>query len=151
MYPTKPAEFQAVVLQPDDGNVAATATHRILVAEDNPGMLRLLSRALRRDGYEVVLARDGLELMHWVNLIAGWTDPVPLFDLIITDLRMPEYSGQDCLDQLHFVGKATPVIMITAFGDEQVHRAALSKGAKAVVDKPLQLDDLCDLVGRTLQ
>jgi CheY-like chemotaxis protein len=147
---TRPPDFQAVVFKPERDSVAATATHHILVAEDNPGMLRLLARALRRDGHDVVVASNGLELMHWVEVIANWTDPVPLFDLIVTDLRMPVYSGQDCLDRLHFVGKTTPVILITAFGDEQVHRDALAKGARAVVDKPLHLEDLCTLVARTL-
>jgi CheY-like chemotaxis protein len=141
-------EFSAAAAR--EPAATASAVHRILVAEDNPGMLRLLARVLRRDGHEVVLARDGHELMQWLRVVAHWTDPVPLFDLLITDLRMPGYSGQHCLEYLQLIGLHLPVILITAFGDPDVHREALAKGARAVLDKPLQLDDLCTLVTRTL-
>lgn len=128
----------------------ALGQRRILVAEDHPGMLHLVARALRRHGHDVLLAHNGLELMQWVHLLTRWDDCVPLADLIVTDLRMPEYSGQDCLEHLRFVGNTTPVIVITAFGSEEVHRRALGKGACAVLDKPLHLDDLCELVRSNL-
>jgi CheY-like chemotaxis protein len=141
---------EAEACRPERDLVAAAATHRILVAEDNLGMLHLLDRVLRRDGHEVVLAQSGDELMLWLSVLTNWCDPVPLFDLIVTDLRMPGYSGLDCLDYLYNTGKPVPVILITAFGDPQVHRDALQKGARAVLDKPLHLDDLCAIVARTL-
>jgi CheY-like chemotaxis protein len=141
---------EAEASRPERDLIAAAATHRILVAEDNPGMLHLLDRVLRRDGHEVVLASNGDELMLWLSVITNWRDPVPLFDLIVTDLRMPGYTGLDCIDYLYSTGKTTPVILITAFGDPQVHRDALAKGARAVLDKPLHLDDLCAIVARTL-
>lgn len=132
---------------PDTTTIGAP---RILVAEDHPGMLQLLTRTLRRQGYDVVVAHGGAELMQWVRMLSEWEDRVPLADLIVTDLRMPGFSGQDCIDRLHAVGHPIPVILITAFGSDEVHRQALAKGARAVLDKPLHLDDLCDLVQRHL-
>ena len=119
---------------------------RILVAEDNDGMLRLLRRHLRSEGHDVVEAKNGLELMQWIDAMARSGDPDLLCDLIVTDLRMPAYSGQQCLDELRQRGLGTPVIMITAFGDKAVHEAALASGARAVFDKPLDFEDLLTAV-----
>lgn len=113
------------------------ARPRILVAEDNESMLSLIARHLRVDGYDVIEVRNGLELMQWVDLLTARDGPEPRIDLIVTDLRMPICSGQECLDRLKSVGDGTPVIMITAFGDEQVHERAYASGARAVFDKPL--------------
>jgi len=121
-------------------------TGRILVAEDNDGMLRLLTRHLRAEGHEVIGARNGLELMHWIDEMATTADPGLVVDLIVTDLRMPAYTGQQCLDELRHRGLGTPVIMITAFGDKAVRDAALASGARAVFDKPLEFDDLLTAV-----
>lgn len=145
-----PTADLASAREPDLATTTATACRRILVAEDNLGMLRLLSRALRQQGHDVVTAHDGRELMHWIYLLTHWGDRVPLFDLVVTDLRMPTYSGQDCLDHLRHVGNPTPVVLITAFGDEDVHEKALAAGARAVLDKPLHLDHLCTVVERIL-
>lgn len=128
----------------------ATGTRRILVAEDNAGMRHLLVRAMRAGGHDVVQAQNGLELMHWVDLLTQWRQTERLFDLVITDLRMPMFSGQECIEQLYSCGDPTPVILITAFGDEQVHRAALEAGARAVLDKPIDLGHLRALVAQLL-
>lgn len=127
-----------------------SGTRRILVAEDNPGMLRLLTRALRQDGHDVVQARDGLELMFWVRRMHPSRADDPGFDLVVTDLRMPHFTGQQCLELLRGLGNRTPVIVITAFGDPEAHATAIAHGATAVVDKPLRLDDLCERIGQLL-
>lgn len=133
-----------------EGSVTVTAC-RVLVAEDNSNMLRLITRAMRQRGYDVLPAHSGLELMHWIRMLAEWREPVPLFDMIVTDLRMPVFSGQDCLERLQRLGKNVPVILITAFGDPQVHRDAKAAGARAVMDKPLDLGELCSVVDRELR
>ena len=142
-------ETTASQLEPGGRRRAATATGRILVAEDNEAMLRLLARHLRSDGHEVIEARNGFELMHWVDLMVQSTGEQPLLDLIVTDLRMPMYSGQQCLEELRMRGLATPVIMVTAFGSDEVHRAALASGA-TVFDKPLKFEELLAAVRELL-
>lgn len=127
-----------------------TPVRRVLVAEDNQEMLSLLTRFLRRDGYDVIQARNGLELMHWIEVMVRSSPGTPPIDLIVTDLRMPMYSGQDCLEELRATGNATPCILITAFGDEEVHRAAYAGGATAVFNKPLVFGGLRAAVARAL-
>ncbi|NTX06217.1 response regulator [Myxococcus sp. CA051A] len=115
---------------------------RVLVAEDQPEMRALLRRALKRQGYEVVEAADGPGLVKAIidGLLADQTQ-VP--DLIITDVRMPGYSGLEVVARLRREGWTTPVILITAFGDAQLHRDAELLGAARVLDKPFAMEDLC--------
>lgn len=105
-------------------------------------MRRLLALALRADGFEVIEVATGGELMERIaGLCSG---PVPErgeFDLIITDMRMPVASGLDAVARLRRVDRTTPVILITAFGDEATHGAAERLGAH-VFDKPFDLEDL---------
>lgn len=122
---------------------------RILVAEDNLEMLRLLSGALAKDGYEVIEARTGAELLgHLIeHLLDGSSAPV---DLIVSDLRMPGFTGLEILGGLGDDEEATPFILITAFGGEEVRDEALRAGAAAVFDKPFDVDDLRAAVRRLL-
>jgi CheY-like chemotaxis protein len=115
--------------------------HRILVAEDNDAMLRLITRRLQSDQHEVLQARSGHELMHWVELSAK-RDAVPLLDLVVADHRMPGPTGLQCLLEFRSRGGSAPWILISAFGDAQLHEAALAGGARAVLDKPLDFQQL---------
>ncbi len=126
--------------------MTAPVTHRILVAEDNEAMLRLITRHLQAERHEVLQAHDGRELMHWIDQAARHSGRSPLFDLIVADHRMPGPSGLQCLVCLRTRGAATPVILITAFGDPHLHAAALAFGARAVLDKPLDLRQLSTAV-----
>lgn len=118
---------------------------RVLVAEDQPEMRALLRRALKRRGYDVMDASDGPELIRSIvdGLIANETQ-VP--DLIVTDVRMPGFSGMEVLARLRSEGWTTPVILITAFGDAQLHQDAALLGAACVLNKPFAMEDLCSAV-----
>jgi CheY-like chemotaxis protein len=120
---------------------------RVLLAEDDPAMRALLARALRKTGVEVLEARTGLEaLERLANAIAGDADEGERFDLVISDLRMPGYSGLDLLSSLRFAESRIPLILITAFGSASTHATAQRLGAFATLDKPFDLDDLMTLV-----
>jgi len=116
---------------------------RIAVAEDSAEMRALIAATLRADGCDVVEARDGLEL---VAIVAPAERSGMAFDLIVSDLRMPERSGMEALGALRDEGVRTPYLLITAFGDDETHRDARQLGAVAVLDKPFDLDWLCALV-----
>lgn len=105
-------------------------------------MRRLLALALRADGFEVIEAATGGELMERIaELCAGRLPDRRKVDLIITDVRMPVASGLEAVTRLRQVDRTTPVIVITAFGDEATHGAAARLGAH-VFDKPFDLEDL---------
>ena len=115
---------------------------RVLLAEDDAALRPLIASALRGDGYEVLEARDGLELLANVeSTLAEW-GPRPEGVLIISDVQMPGLGGLDVLAILRCAFWAAPVILITAFGDEETHAEAHELGAAAVFDKPFDLDEL---------
>lgn len=118
----------------------APRPRRVLLAEDDYEMRRLLADALRRDGYEVTEAVDGLRLLGQLHspLHYGLRADV---DLIISDIRMPGVDGLEVLSGLQTYDGAPPMILITAFGDRNVHAEANRLGAVALFDKPFDLDD----------
>jgi CheY-like chemotaxis protein len=119
----------------------------VLVAEDDLEMRRLIAQTLRKDGYQVVEARDGVELLAYVkhSLYYGASRPFP--SLIISDIRMPGWSGLEVLSALRRIDPCVPVLLITAFGDACAHAEAQRLGATEVLDKPFDLSDLRRLVG----
>jgi DNA-binding response OmpR family regulator len=124
---------------------------RLLLAEDDFELRRLLIWALSKDGYQIVEIANGSELVHRLGLSLLESGKLETLDLIITDVRMPGWSGLEVLEALRTVGCQTPVIIMTAFGDAEVHQKALNLGAACVLDKPVDLDHLRWLVVRTLQ
>jgi CheY-like chemotaxis protein len=124
---------------------------RILVAEDDPAFRYLVASALRADAHEVVEVSNGVDLIDVLggSLIPEW-GAVP-FDLVLSDVRMPGWSGLDALASLGKAFALPPVVFITAFGDDELHSRALRAGAAAVLDKPIDIDDLRLFVLRFLQ
>jgi len=122
----------------------------VLLAEDDPYMRQLLASALRKDGYEVIEAKDGIEclgcMQSWVFDHAAPTLP----DIIISDIRMPGWSGLEILQIARAKDPCVPVILITAFGAREIHNEAWRLGAAAVFDKPFDVDDLRELVLKTV-
>ena len=112
----------------------------IFLAEDDDDMRALISMALQNDGYDVIEAKDGAELL---DLLAGASaSPMRRPDIIVSDVLMPCYSGLGVLAALHKSSWNIPVILITARRDESVIRDAMRLGASAVVHKPFDIDDL---------
>ena len=74
----------------------------------------------------------------------------PLPDILVTDDKMPGTSGMQVLAMLRGRGSPLPVVLITAFADEDTHRAAKLMGA-ALLDKPFDLEDLCEVVRQQLE
>jgi CheY-like chemotaxis protein len=123
---------------------------RVLLAEDQPQMRSLLCAMLIRDGYEVIEVEDGPSLLG--ALISGLLEErARAPDLIITDVRMPGLTGLEVLARLRREDWDTPVILITAFGDEALHAEAARLGATRVLDKPFELEELRGAVRELLK
>lgn len=114
---------------------------RVLLAEDDYELRQLIAASLRRIGCDVVEVSDGLQLVERVGASMG-AKTLSDFDVVISDIRMPGWSGLEVLEGLKSAGCSTPVILITAFGDDDIHRAAGRAGAVAVFDKPFDIADL---------
>jgi len=113
---------------PDD--LADSKGGRILVVDDEPHIRRILTTVLTLEGFQVRLARDGSEgLRVWV---AG------AFDLVILDLLMPGASGLEVLAKIRSDPErgSTPIIILTAKGQDTDRQAALAGGANDFLTKP---------------
>jgi DNA-binding response OmpR family regulator len=122
----------------------------VLVAEDNTEMRRLIASTLRAHGYDVTEVRDGMELLDCVEgaVRAG---ALGRYAAVVSDVRMPWLSGMDVLAVLHTAAWRTPVILITAFGDEETHAEGRELGAAAILDKPFEMDALTGVLARVLE
>jgi len=99
----------------------------------------------------VIEASDGTALLDRAGdtILNGHT--LSNIDLIVSDIRMPGWSGLDVLAGLKHADVRIPMVLITAFGDDETHRQASHLGAVAVVDKPFDMDHLCDVVLTSIQ
>lgn len=115
-----------------------TGNKRILIVEDDDEMRSLLKDFFEEEGYEIDCVEKGTYAFSKLLKES--------FDLIITDVRMPGYSGLDILPELKRLRPEVPIIVITAFGGEEVYRKALSRGAHAYLEKPLHFHKLRELI-----
>ena len=114
----------------------------VILAEDDTEFRRLLASVLQQEGYEVVEAPDGLSLLATIENTLTVRRERPDAFLVVADVRMPGLSGLDVLAILRCASWRTPVILITAFGDEATHAEGRELGAVAVFDKPFDVDAL---------
>jgi DNA-binding response OmpR family regulator len=123
----------------------------VLLAEDDAEVRRLLTQALRRDGYDVIAVSTGEELLGLLSASEEAAPPRDPPDLIVSDIRMPGLSGLEVLAILKRGEGSPPVILITAFGDAETHAKASRMGATFVFDKPFELSDLRSAITSVLR
>ena len=108
----------------------------ILVIEDEAALVTLLRYNLERDGYRVVEARDGEEAL----IVAAEENP----DLILLDWALPNLSGIEVCRRLRMKAESrnTPIIMLTARGEESDRIRGLDTGADDYVVKPFSMTEM---------
>jgi two-component system, NtrC family, response regulator AtoC len=115
-------------------------TAKILVADDEQNLRRVLVAMLRRDGHEVVQAVDGNSAIEQLADV----------DVVITDLRMPGADGMDVLRAAAKHHPHVPVIMITAYGSVGQAVEAIKAGAFDYIEKPFEQDSIRTIVEKAL-
>jgi len=117
----------------------------LLIAEDDRDMRRFLVECFQEEGYRVTEAEDGEELRRRISE-SGCAPGVSPPDILVSDIRLPGMTGLELLADLRKSDWSLPVILITAFGDEAVHREGKRLGAAMVLDKPFDAEDLVNAV-----
>lgn len=115
---------------------------RVLLAEDDNDMRKLLALSLRKYGYEVVECTNGTQLLDYIGSFFFPYKETEAFHLIISDIRMSGVTGLEVLEGMHMYKTFPPMVLITAFGDEETHAQAHKFGAAAIFDKPFDIDEL---------
>ncbi len=111
---------------------------RILIIEDDDEMRSLLKDFAEEAGFEADCAANGFEAFRKIENKA--------FDLIISDIRMPGLTGLDILPRMRKLQPQAYIILITAFGGEEINRKSIARGADAYLEKPIRFDRLRTLI-----
>jgi DNA-binding NtrC family response regulator len=115
----------------------------ILFVDEEQAQRTVLAGFLRKRGFEVLQA---------ATVDAGLAEvSAHTVDLALTDLRMPGGSGLDLLEGIRRINPEIPVIVMTAFGTVASAVDAMKRGAADYLTKPIDLDELDVLIGRTLE
>src|SRR5688572_29248832 len=120
----------------------ARGTPRVLVVEDDDAMRDLLVEELSEAGYQVQAAANGREGVECVRRTP--------FDLVITDLRMPEVDGFDLIRDVVATPRAPHIVMITAFGSIETAIRAVKLGAYDYITKPFEMEELILVADKAL-
>ena len=115
---------------------------RILVVDDNKEFCSNVVDILELKGYEALAAYDGYKALELVKQDG--------FDLVLMDIKMPVIDGVATFKKLKEIAPGTPVIMITAYAVEDLIREALKEGAFASLKKPLDFDELFELIEQVI-
>lgn len=107
---------------------------KILVIDDQKSIRNTLKDILEYEGHEVIVAEDGLDGLEKFN--AG------KFDVVLTDIKMPNMDGMEVLEKIIATGTDAPVIMISGHGNIDTAVEAIKKGAYDFIEKPLDLNRL---------
>jgi DNA-binding NtrC family response regulator len=118
------------------------AKARILLAEDDEIMRITLHDHLRRFGWTVDEAEDGLQALEMIKQNS--------YQLILSDIRMPGLDGEKLLAEIKIVSPQSGIILMTAYGSTDDAINCLKKGASDYILKPFDLDDLTIRINRVL-
>ena len=115
---------------------------KILVADDEPNVVKLLSARLKANNYDVIAAFDGMQAIN----MAHKNKP----DLIIMDIKMPAGSGINAYEKLQKSASTSliPVIFITAYASDKVRKEVADLGAAGYVTKPFDASMLLNMIER---
>jgi len=120
-------------------------TQTILIADDEPNIVISLEYLLQREGYQVLVARDGQEALDAVALMAP--------DLVLLDIMLPRLSGFDVCREI----RANPawnrmrIVMLTAKGRDVEASQGLAFGADAYITKPFSTRELLAQIAALLE
>lgn len=106
----------------------------MLIVDDELKIRRILQIMLENENYKTEQAKDGVEALGKMETVD--------FDLIITDMKMPNMNGIELLEQIQKRDNTVPVIMMTAYGTIQTAVEAMKKGAYDYILKPFDLEEM---------
>jgi two-component system, chemotaxis family, chemotaxis protein CheY len=115
---------------------------RILIVDDDPATRRLYQWILAEEGYQSLQAEDGRAALA---LLAQQP-----FDLVITDLHMPQMDGVELIRTIRREQRARTIMVITADGTADTEQLVLRSGADLYLTKPFDITDLLRRLGRIL-
>ncbi|MCP4576914.1 MAG: response regulator [Deltaproteobacteria bacterium] len=127
-----------------DSNVHPTGSERILLVDDEAQVVHLEKQILERLGYQVTPFTDSVDALG-----AFRRDP-DAFDLVVTDMAMPNLAGDRLAEELISIRQNIPIIVCTGFSERIDEETANRNGIKGFLLKPASISDLANLLRKTL-
>ena len=118
--------------------------HRVMYVDDDQALVFLVQRLLRRRGYEV----SGFTDPHEATAALRATPDA--FDLLVTDYNMPGFCGVDLVREARRIRPDLPVALASGYVTAEIEQAALAEGARALIHKPNDVEELCTTVQRLI-
>jgi len=115
---------------------------KILIVDDDPQVQILIKSLVEMKGHESVPAETGAKALELIRQNA--------FDLIITDLRMPQMNGLELLREVKSLQPSLPVIMVTAYASSETTAESARLGVFEYLEKPFKIDTLLAAIERAL-
>lgn len=115
----------------------------VLVVDDNEGLLETFSLILRRRGYDVDTAEDGLSALDKFKR--------DRFDVTLMDIVMPRMNGVEAFRRIREIDPGAKVILMTAYYDDEKIRSAQDEGAYVAINKPVDIAQLMELIKEALK
>ena len=129
-------------------DVTQGGPHRILVVDDEPDLEQLVRQRMRREirsgQFVMEFAHNGLEALAKL-------DQQDRFDIVLSDINMPQMDGLELLQQIPSVDPDVRAVVVSAYGDMKNIRTAMNRGAFDFVTKPIDFGDLRVTIDRTLE
>jgi CheY-like chemotaxis protein len=139
-------QVQAVGESPHPaGQPVLTGAGRVLFVDDEPALADISCRMLTRLGYQVDVRTSPVEALEAFRVHPS------RYDLVITDLTMPQMTGLQLARRLIAIRPELPVILCTGFGDQDTEARAGASGIRTVLLKPLILRDLAEAASACLR
>lgn len=124
---------------------APAISARVLLAEDGVDNQRLIKRTLERAGATVTIVENGRELLDRFELMNSNPNDAP-FDLVLTDVQMPEMDGLEATRRLREAGYTGPIVAITAHARSEDRQRCIDAGSDAYVSKPINRRELIQTI-----
>lgn len=139
-------EFVASTPAPLVAEAPRTGTpHHVMYVDDDQALVFLVQRLLRRRGYQVSGFTDPR------GALAALAEAPWKYDLLVTDYNMPGFSGLDLLREAQRLRSDLPVALASGYVTQEIEEAAIRAGARALVHKPNDVEELCTTVQRLVR
>jgi signal transduction histidine kinase len=136
--PASDAQIDRTQIQPHE----PTSPLKILIVDDQEIIRELIAEILRSDGHNITVAATGVEALLQLNK--------GQFDLLISDLSMPDMTGSQLASEIRAKGDKTPFILLTGFGDEMLAQGSTPLGVDLVLSKPVTSASLYQAIKKIL-
>jgi DNA-binding response OmpR family regulator len=116
---------------------------RVLIVDDDVGILHTLMIGLTSCGFQVISAKDGYQALSFIE--SSNKDPVPV-TLMVTDLKMPGIDGIDLIKKARALSPSLLAVLVTAYGDDQVRDEVRELNHCVYLEKPFTPNELLEVI-----